>query len=43
MGFHLQNSGATLVITLPTWVWAVLAVLLLVGLASLASRLRGRY
>jgi hypothetical protein len=39
----IVGNATTLVITLPTWLWAILGVLLLMGLASLATKFRGRY
>jgi len=37
------GNTSTLVITLPTWLWAILGLLLVLGVISLASRFRGRY
>lgn len=39
----IVGNATTLVITLPTWLWALLGLLLFLGIISLAGRFKGRY
>lgn len=38
----IVNKGTELLITLPTWLWAVMALLLVLGVINMFAR-RGRY